>query len=140
MVVGFASTLTVFLFFANLCVCERERERERESEKERERERVAQREEEREGWVRYRLHLQPTGVGIPMLRRQRGGKRAEVGGGAKAPKSEVRQSSFSGIVELRSSSDFTHRKSLRLVGEARLSWTAVRPAAGCGSSPLRRIP
>lgn len=44
-----------------------------------------------------------------------GTKRGETGGGgwgSKAPKSEVRQSSFSGIVELRSSSDFTNRKSL----------------------------
>lgn len=32
----------------------------------------------------YRLHLQPTGVGIPMQRRQRGRKRVEVGGGAKS--------------------------------------------------------
>ena len=36
-------------------------------------------------WGRYRLHLQPTGVGIPMQWRQRGGKRAggEAGGGVK---------------------------------------------------------
>lgn len=54
---------------------------------------------------------------------------------SKAPKSEVRQSSFSRIVEWRSSSDFTERKSLRLVREARLSWTlceadATRPCKG----------
>ncbi len=42
-----------------------------------------ERDRERKGEVRYRLHLQPTGVGIPMQKRQRGGKRAEVGGGVK---------------------------------------------------------
>lgn len=49
-------------------------------------ERVGVRERKREserGTVGYRLRLQPTGVGIPMQNRQRGGKRAEVGGGVK---------------------------------------------------------
>lgn len=66
-----ASTLTVFL---QIRLCVRERECERGSGRGRER-----------WWGRYRLHLQPTGVGIPMQWRQRGGKRAggEVGGGVK---------------------------------------------------------
>lgn len=45
--------------------------------------REGQRETRREKGVRYRLHLQPTRVGIPMQKEQRGGKRVEVGGGVK---------------------------------------------------------
>lgn len=45
--------------------------------------REGHRETRREKGVRYRLHLQPTRVGIPMQKEQRGGKRVEVGGGVK---------------------------------------------------------
>lgn len=67
-----ASTLTVF-FCKSGCAWERGSVREGQG---RGRERW---------WGRYRLHLQPTGVGIPMQWRQRGGKRAggEAGGGVK---------------------------------------------------------
>lgn len=48
------------------------------------------------------------GVGIPMHKTKTGGS-GRGWRGSKAPRSEVRQSSFTGIAELRSASDFTDR-------------------------------
>lgn len=62
---------------------------------------------ERKKRVRIGCILNQRELAFPWRRDKEGGNGRRGAEGSKAPRSEVRQSSFSGIVELRSSSDFT---------------------------------